>query len=176
MSIPKKLFSDATGEAFHHCSVCAQDLENQLYFIEKAYHRNLGDQFHTTIFEYAICESCKRDMMKKVSQESLMKMQSFMEEHQNEMQEMMHLPKDLEHCSFSHKPVEEMDEYHVIAAVRNGETQFPPVVFGPEMLESYQELLSEKTKEAFDDFNDDFIDIPPELQRILNKDVKPVLI
>lgn len=176
MSLPKKLHSDATGEAFQECSMCKQKLENQLYFIEKAYHRNLGDSSHTVIFEYAICEGCKREMMKKISQESLMKMQNFMSEHQNEMQEMMNIPGDMDHCSFSQRPIEELDEYHVIAAVLNGEPQFQPMVFGPEFLESYQELLSEKTKEAFDDFNDNFIDIPPELKRIWDKDVKPVLI
>lgn len=176
MSLPKKITSDATGQAFHHCSMCKNSLENQLHFIEKAYHRNLGDSAHTVIFEYAICETCKREMMKKISQESLLKMQNFMEEHQNEMQELMNFPKDLNHCSFSQRPIEEMDEYHVIAAVQNGIPQFQPMVFGPEFLESYQELLSEKTKEAFDDFNDNFIDIPPELKRILDKDLKPILI
>lgn len=176
MSLPKKLHSDATGELFHNCSVCDKNLEDKLYFVEKAYHRNLGDREHTAIFEYAICEACKRQMMKKVSRESLFKMQSFMEQHHEDMEEIMQIESDLEHCSFTQQPLEELDEYHVIAVIKNGETQMPPLVFGPKMLESYQELLSEETKGFFDDFNDEYIDIPPELKRIFNKDIKPVML
>ena len=176
MSLPKKLLSDATGDVFKECSVCHENLENQLHFIEKAYHRNLGDREHTTIFEYAICESCKRQMMQKVSKLSMAKMQAFMINHQEEMEEMMQVENDLEHCSFTQQSIEEMDEYHVIAVVQNGESQMTPLIFGPQILESYQGLLSEETKGFFDDFNENFIDIPPELARIFNKDIKPIMI
>ena len=175
MSLPKKLLSDVTGELFENCSVCEKKLDNQLYFVEKAYHRNLGDSHHTAIFEYAICESCKHDMMKKVSQESMLKMQDFMRQHQEEMEEMLQVKNDLEHCSFTQQPIEELDEYHVIGVIKDGETQISPMVFGPKILESYQELLSEETKDFFDDFNNNFIDIPPELKKIFDKDIKPVL-
>lgn len=176
MSLPPKLYSEATGEAFTQCSVCDNSLEGMLYFVEKAYQRNLGDREHTVIFEYAICESCKRQMMKKVSKESMQRMQHFMVHHQEEMEEMMQETSDLNHCSFTHQALEELDEYHVIGVIKNNEPQVAPMIFGPQILASYQDLLSEETKGFFDDFYDDFIDIPPELQRIFNKDIKPVII
>lgn len=176
MDLPEKLYSEKTGKPFEHCSVCDTELNNKLHFVEKAYHRNLGDDAHSVIFEYAICESCKRNMLKEVSVESMARMQAFMMEHQAELDEIMHTEFDLTHCSFTQQPLTEMDEYHVVAVIRNGVAEMSPMIFGTHIMEVYQELLSEKTKGFFDDFYDDFIDIPPELAKILDKDVKPVLI
>lgn len=176
MSLPRKLFSEKTGKAFEHCSVCSAELNDQLHFIEKAYHRNLGDDAHSVIFEYAICESCKRKMLREVSQESMLKMQVFMMEHQEDLDEMMQTEFDLNQCSFTQQSLSDMNEFHVVAVIRNGKPEMSPIVFGAQIMEVYQDLLSEKTKGFFDDFYDDFIDIPPELAKILDKDVKPVLI
>ena len=176
MAISKKLFSDKTGEPFKECSVCNAELLEKLYFVEKAYHRNLGDNQHSVIFEYAICENCKRDMLQQVSRESMMRMQGFMLEHREELDEMMQVEGNLQQCSFTGKNLSDMDEYHLVAVVKNGNTEMPPIIFGNQIMETYQNLLSEKTKEFFDDFYDDFIDIPPELARILDKDFKPVLL
>ncbi|MDO5655238.1 MAG: hypothetical protein Q4G27_03765 [Flavobacteriaceae bacterium] len=176
MSLSHKLLSEKTGKPFTHCSICDSDLHGKLHFIEKAYHRNLGDHNHSVIFEYAICENCKRGMLQQVSAESLARMQAFMLEHQDEIDEMMHTTTDLEYCSFTGNSLDEMDEYHIVAVVQGDSTPMPPMIFGAAIMEVYQNLLSEKTKEFFDDFYDDFIDIPPELARILDKDFKPVFL
>ncbi|MXV39194.1 hypothetical protein GO491_10975 [Flavobacteriaceae bacterium Ap0902] len=176
MALPDKLLSETTHKAFEKCSVCGEDLQGQLYFLEKAYHRNLGDDQHSVIFEYAICEVCKRDMVQHVSKESMQRMQVFMMEHQAEVQGMMAHDMGLEQCTFTGKPLEETEEYHVVAVIRDGELQMTPVIFGDEVMRTYQELLSEETKGFFDDFYDKFIDIPPALAKILGKKVKPVLL
>ena len=176
MSIPEKLYSDKTGKPFENCSVCGEAFKDQLHFVEKAYHRNLGDDAHSVIFEYAICENCKREMLREVSQESMMRMQQFMMEHQEELDEMRNAAFDLNECSFTGQKLNEMDEFHVVAVIRNGKTEMSPIVFGLHIMEVYQNLLSEKTKEFFDDFYDDFIDIPPELAKILDRDIKPVML
>lgn len=176
MSLPQKILSDKTGEPFANCSVCNHTLENKLHFVEKAYHRNLGDHQHSVIFEYAICEKCKRDMLRQVSQESMMKMQVFMYENQAKINDVLDSELDLNQCSFTQKPLADMDEYHVVAVIKNGQIEMHPMIFGTDIMEQYQELLSEETKGFFDDFYHSFIDIPPELAKILDKDIKPVLL
>lgn len=176
MSLPKKLLSEKTAEPFTNCSVCNTELLDKLYFVEKAYHRNLGDENHSVIFEYAICENCKRNMLREVSQESMLKMQTFMYEHQAKINDVFETEFDLTKCSFTNKRLSDMDEYHVVAVIKNGETKIHPMIFGTEVMEQYQELLSEKTKGFFNDFYDSFIDIPPELAKVLDKDIKPVLL
>ncbi|MGI9525760.1 MAG: hypothetical protein ACR2MS_01475 [Weeksellaceae bacterium] len=176
MDLPKALLSETTSEAFAQCSVCNDSLKDKLYFLEKAYHRNLADEHHSVIFEYAICENCKRDMMQHISKESMQKMQGFMMEHQREVDDMMQHDVDLEHCTFTGKSLAETQEYHLVAVIRNNEVQMSPVIFGDEIMEQYQSLLSEETKGFFEDFYDNFIDIPPALAKILGKKMKPVLI
>ena len=173
---PEKLNSEKTGKPFQTCSVCGGSVEHLMHFIEKAYHRNLGDDEHTVIFEYAVCAPCKQQMLQEVSQESMIRMQRFMLEHQQELDEIMQTEFDLEHCSFTGQTLSEMDEYHIVAVVENGELKMSPMVFGMQIMQVYQDLLSEKTKEFFDGFYDDFIDIPPELARILDRDFKPVML
>lgn len=175
MSLNAILNSEKTGKPFSECSVCGSTLSG-LHFIEKAYHRNLGDEEHSVIFEYAICQSCKQNMLQEVSRESMMRMQAFMMEHQEDLEEMMEAEEDLQHCTFTGQSLQEMDEYHVVAVIKNGQTEMPPMIFGTHIMEVYQNLLSEKTKEFFDGFYDDFIDIPPELARILDRDFKPVIL
>lgn len=176
MALPEKLLSETTSQPFDKCSVCDTDLENKLYFLEKAYHRNLGDNNHTVIFEYAICESCKRDMVQHISKKSMQKMQEFMMNHEQNVQDFMNHSIDLEHCTFTGKSIQDSEEYHVVAVVKNNELQMSPVIFGDKIMEEYQSLLSDETKGFFEDFYDNFIDVPPAIAKILGKDVKPVIL
>lgn len=174
MSIPEKLYSDKTNQPFSHCTKCELILENEMYYIEKAYRRNLGDNNHFVIFEYAICVNCKKEMLQHISKESLQNMQNFMTENRQQISEFEYKEADFEHCSFTGKNIADLDEYQVVAVVKEGETLLMPVIFGSDILEEYQEILSEETKGFFDGFYHDFVDIPPALAKLL--DGRPIII
>lgn len=175
--MPEEFYSERTQQAFESCSVCDEALENKLHFVEKAYQQNPETQKHFVLFEYAICESCKRNMMRKISQESMQNIQQFMLQMQSDNEFMIteEITVDLTQCSFTQKPVSELEEYHLVGVFKNGKLQWQPFLFGTEMMEAYAEILSQKTKEAFDDFYNDFVDIPPALAKILDKDFSPVI-
>ncbi len=71
-----------------------------------------------------------------------------------------------------------MESYHTICMVQSmGKTNhITPLLYGIEIIEAYAEVLSEETQDFFDDFYDQFIDIPPALAKILNSDIKTVIL
>lgn len=170
--------SALTGEPFTHCSMCETPLDQQLYFVEKAYEQNPEDGQHFVLFEYALCQNCKQQSLMQISKESMEKIQEFMQEHSSDLQSTWQQMQSsgLDSCAFTGTPLEEMKEFHMVAAIENGRYRMKPMIIGPHTMQQYQDLLSDHTQQFFDDFFDNFIDIPPSLKKILESGYKPVFL
>lgn len=166
--------SESTGKPFTHCNVCDKSLDDGVYFIEKAYQRNLSDYNHFVVFEIAICMQCRANMAQNISKESMQKMQNYMKSYEGEM---LNTDREisLDQCSFTQRPVKFFEEYHVLATIEKDNYIIPPIVMGGDIMKEYQEILSEETKGFFRDFYNDFIGVPPSLAKLLNKDITPVV-
>lgn len=172
--ISKEVYSEVTEKPFETCNVCGKELNNRLYFVEKAYQRNKENGKFFVVFEFAICSDCRMDMLKGISEESLLRMQNYMKEYTPDIEDISR-EIDFDSCTFTKEPLQNYDEYHMVATIHNEKYYVPPIIMGGKVMEEYQELLSDKTKGFYDDFYNDFVDIPPALAKIL-KDTKPVLI
>lgn len=172
-------YSNATrkenGEAFEECSVCDESLKKGLFFVEKAYQRNLNGEGFFILFEFAICQKCKQEMSQNLSKQSFQEMQNYLLAHQSKIEKSIAVASE-KICSFSGKELREGDAFHQIFIIQNGEALGAPVSMSDKVMEEYQNLLSEKTKDFFDDFYHEYIDIPPAMARLLNPKQKTVLL
>ncbi len=180
-SLHSFLKSEASQKEFTHCNVCETSLENNSYIVEKAFQQNPETGKHFVIFEYAMCFHCKTNMMKELSKESFQNIKRLAEEFQEKGQIQDLLNADYfnpNKCSVTGKKVDEMESYHTVCVVQsNGaENHITPLLYGIEIIEAYADVLSNETQDFFDDFYDQFIDIPPALAKILNSDIKTVIL
>jgi hypothetical protein len=73
-------------------------------------------------------------------------------------------------CLFSGKPKSEIQEYNIVAQMVNGKMLhgMPPMLVDLNVMEPLQALLSEETKEEFNNFRDEFLTPDdPELRALL---------
>ena len=79
IEIPKRFFSDVSDKPFENCNICGKYLlENDIpYVVEKAVKNYEGQDFTSTIYEFAICQDCHMDMQKSMSEESLQNLQAY---------------------------------------------------------------------------------------------------
>ena len=80
-------------------------------------------------------------------------------------------------CVVTGIPVEDLEEYNIVGQFVGDKMikgQFP-VLMSPSIGDEIQELLSQKTKDEFDDFMSEITGVPPELKELF-KIKRPVLI
>src|SRR5690606_2543871 len=176
--IPEEFHDSESHKPFEQCSVCGNEFGNEHYFNEKAYQRNYDlDEFQIA-FEYAICERCKRDMMKSISKESMQRIQEYVQELggmpalENSNSFELNVEYMLKHCIATGKSIDDLNEYHLVGLFKNGKMVQLPMLYGEDFIEEYAELLSEETKGFFDDFFNHITILPPTLAKLL-KDDKP---
>lgn len=177
--IPKEFYSDLENAPFCSCTFCNKDLlsGSELYMIEKSYKINPVNDKRNTIFEYAICASCSFRKMQAMSEESVQNIQAYMQKKfvidDWDSSRKLHF----ERCVVTGKPISELEEYNMIGQFIGNEMivgQFP-VVMSPSIGEELQELLSQQTKDEFDDFMSTINNVPPELKELF-KSKRPVLV
>lgn len=176
--IPEQFYASQTQQPFTECSCCGNSFGNKHYFIEKAFQKTHDLSQHEMVFEYAICERCKMDMMQSISKESFQNIQNFVKEmggvpkmksaksYEIDLDYMLH------HCAMTGESIENLNEYHLVGIFRDGKLVQLPMLYGPTFIMQYAEILSEETKEFFDDFFDHITILPPTLAKIL-EDEKP---
>ncbi len=177
--IPQELYPFESDEPFKECKLCGSDLlePGMSYVIE----RNIRTKTNDVIFEHAICMPCMDQIGAKMSEESKKNLQEYMFSKmdpfeyliQRRSKEMLF---DLKHCKFSGEPVDEMDEYQMVALC-NGphlNPQMPPYVLSTEITEEMQELLSAETKEELDDFIENNFGLPPEWKELFKN--RPIMV
>ncbi|HUH34558.1 MAG TPA: hypothetical protein VL022_01875 [Moheibacter sp.] len=180
--IPTEFYSSENHQIPTKCSVCDQAFGNRHFFIEKAFQKTHDHTEFQMTFEYAICEHCKKGMMKSISKKSMEHIQEFVKDGFPGFQSFD--PKDLDiqhllnHCMASGQAIEELDAYHLVGIFKNGKMVQMPMVYGEHFIEAYSEILSEETKDFFDDFFNHITLLPPTLAKILEdeKPKRPVLI
>jgi len=182
--IPHEFYSSETHQPFTECSACGNSFGNNHFFIEKAFEKTHDLTQHELTFEYAICERCKKDMMQSISKESMQNIQNFIQnmggmpklKDSDEME--IDLDYMLKHCFSTGKPIEELNEYHLVGIFKNGKLVQLPMLYGPSFIQQYSEILSEETKEFFDDFFDHITILPPTFAKLLEdeKSKRPVFI
>lgn len=176
--IPEEFHDSESHKPFEQCSVCGNEFGNEHYFIEKAYQRTYDFAEFQIAFEYAICERCKRDMMKSISEESMQRIQEYVQELggmpalENSNSFELNVEYMLKHCIATGKSIDDLNEYHLVGIFKNGKMVQLPMLYGEDFIEEYAELLSEETKGFFDDFFNHITILPPTLAKLL-EDEKP---
>jgi len=179
--IPKDFYSDLNQEVFKNCTFCSTDLSAGLvtYLIEKSFKINPSNGKKNTVFEYAICSPCNLKKLEAMSEESVENIKQYMSEHfkflEFELSNENIAP--FSKCVVTGIPVEDLEEYNIVGQFVGDKMikgQFP-VLMSPSIGDEIQELLSQKTKDEFDDFMSKITGVPPELKELF-KTKRPVLI
>lgn len=179
--IPSEFYSDLEEKPFCNCTFCSKELlgADEPYLVEKSYKVNPNNKQKNTIFEYAICMDCNKRKMNALSKESIQNIQNYMQENFKieNLEEGEEESEYLSKCIVTGTPQAELEEYNIVGQFIGNhmvEGQFPLLV-GASVGEDLQGLLSEKTKEEFDDFMDTITGVPPELKELF-KSKRPVLV
>lgn len=182
--IPEEFYMSDNNQPPTECSVCGNEFGEQYFFIEKSFQKTHDKTEFQLSFEYAVCERCKRDMLKSISKKSIENIKKFAlsigEISVAKEAEELKIDLDylLKHCLVTGKPIHELNEYHLIGMFKNGKMVQLPMLYGEKFLEEYSEILSEETKGFFDDFFNHITILPPAFAKILEeeKPKRPVLI
>lgn len=179
--IPLEFHSDADKAPFSACTFCSKDLSKgqDSYMIEKSYKVNPINGKRNTSFEYAICLSCNIRKMEAMSRESIQNIIIYMKN--NFLSEEWELQAEnknpFEKCIVTGKLAEELDEYNIVGQFVGDKMivgRFP-ILLSPSIGDEIQELLSQKTKDEFDDFMETINGVPPELKELF-KTKRPILV
>lgn len=180
--IPKEFYSDVSGDHFKSCTFCSKDLTegDDSYMIEKAFKVNPNNGKRNTVLEYAICMACNFKKMQAMSEESVQNIKDYMENNFS-MEDWNSVEKTegnyFTKCAVTGKSIDDLEEFNIVGqfvADKMIVSQFP-IMISPSIGEEIQELLSQKTKDEFDDFMNTITDIPPELKELF-KIKRPVLV
>lgn len=172
--------SDANNEPFQHCLICSEDLQNSgvPYSIEKA-KKILDHGEEVTLYEMALCMPCMEQMNKRVSVHSRQVMDAFfaqldLDRLRVELTDSKHPDDWKAKCLISGKPKSEIKEYNIVAQMVNGHLLhgMPPMLIDLSVMEPLQDLLSEETKEEFNNFRDEFLAPDDPQLRALLKDTQ----
>ncbi len=179
--IPEEFYSDSEKEPFCNCTFCNTNLLDggTSYMVEKSI--KVGSNgAKNTVFEYAICMSCNLKKMQAMSEESIQNIKAYMAENfvletleANSSSDREYFSK----CIVTGTSIDDLDEYNIVGQFVGDKMiagQFP-ILISPVIGEEIQELLSQKTKDEFDDFMNTITDVPPELKELF-KVKRPVLV
>lgn len=179
--IPKEFYSDLNQGIFKNCTFCSTDLSFGFvtYLIEKSFKINPSNGMKNTVFEYAICSPCNVKKLEAMSEESIENIKKYMLEHFKTLElELSNENRDpFSKCVVTGIPVEDLEEYSIVGQFVGDKMikgQFP-VLMSPSIGVEIQELLSQKTKDEFDEFMSEITGVPPELKELF-KIKRPVLI
>lgn len=183
--IPHVFLPHQSSSPFSKCVNCDRNLldENTDYVIEKAVRQYREYGTSDVIFEYAMCMSCAELMRRELSQESLERVQNFMQQ-SNLMASRQQLIDQnnwnihdwISHCAVSNLGMEQQDEYQLFAHCRGGQLVFSamPYMISSTVAEAMSELLSPKTRDELNRFVDDNFGLPPELKQPITD--RPILL
>lgn len=170
--IPKEFYSASTGEPFQECIECNKYLldEETEYLIEKAMKNYKGFKARDTIFDYAICMDCAKEMHGKMSKESLSTLQNYFAKNVN-LEQRITDSKTLDLASLTQscmiKGIErgETDEFQIYAHCVGNKVFMgnPPYLICSEAMEEVTGMLSKSTKDELGGFFDKHFSPDPDL-------------
>lgn len=173
MKIPEELHNSETGELLDECLVCHKNVveSSEPYFIEKVVRNVPKLALRDVLFEYAICIHCAEEMREKISEESMEKIQAFMEKQQHPGQRRdADQEADLEHCGISGKRLSDCGEfmYHAVCIADDIHPVFMPYAVSDDVLDEMGDQLSAATIDELDDFKGKHFTGPPEIAKLLS--------
>ncbi|MDF1810639.1 MAG: hypothetical protein P1V20_00425 [Verrucomicrobiales bacterium] len=164
--VPEDFFSFETGEPFEVCIECKSDITgpNSDYIIEKAW------QDDELIYEYALCESCCRDLRGEMSKESMKYLKKALRKPV--------LKTTIDGCRCCGLPRLELPGYTLIGSCLGREMIFwnVPVLICEPCLAIIAEGLSKQTRDIMDDFEERNFPGPPEAEIDLPKPRRKVVL
>lgn len=153
---------------FRACSICNRDLAESEYFIERIFHHA------EPIVEMAICTPCRLRHASELSAESQQRIRHFLQtrirtdarsERLGAVTQFDEMGPWLDECLVSGLKATECPYRSIYAACYGDElmlsTELPFMVSG-QVAEELQELLSEQTRRACEDFLGTHFGMPPE--------------
>lgn len=176
--IPKEFYSFETGRPFTHCIECNIDFQRSGigYLIEKVIRQYQGYRAQDVISEYALCIPCIQEFSKSISPESMKVMDQYFERHADREKRLELVSAGVadyrqwvDACFLSGKKRGALSEYQMTAQCRHDQLILNqlPYVISNEVSEELIPLLSQKTRDEFDKFNERHFGPPPGLEKEL---------
>ena len=164
------LRSVETGREFEQCTKCGTTLAetHEPWIINKEWHRS------ECVMEYAICHTCRGEMMASISQESARHVQSFFEQHIDPMRwigqfsvdEEDHPTPLIDHCFACAAPRDDAEGFGISAMLQSAGTLDIgplPVMICHACSAKVEEGLSKETRDSWQRFVDENFPGPPSL-------------
>jgi hypothetical protein len=136
--VPRELWSDYEEGPFATCSVCGRALTG-LYQIQKVSNKR------ETILEMACCMECGQSLVSEFSTTSMNAIREFLTAH-------LDMSRGLELCAICGAPYRRAETVSASAACSRDRLVLPVIRVCGTCEEAIQELLSEQTRRAHDDF------------------------
>lgn len=137
--IPKSLWSDYLEAPFDTCTACGRSLAEGLYEIQKVSNQR------ETIVEMAICLECSQALAAECSTQSIAAIQRFFGER-------LDLQRAEDRCNVCGERVSLAPTFSLCSLCSGQRLVFPVIRVCGRCEEAIQELLSDQTRRAHDDF------------------------
>lgn len=184
-TIPNRFFSTATEKPFENCIECKKSiLSGEPYMIQKSFRRYPEYNVEDTVFEFAMCFGCFESMRKRMSKDSLQRMDDFftqnakMDAHlmKKSIRHRFELDKFIGSCIIEDTPIDDAEEFQLVALCEGYHLNYslPPYAISGMAMDRMAELLSPETLDEMDDFRGRHFTGPPEFSELLRR--KPVLL
>lgn len=172
--IPNEFYNSDTAAPFTHCTFCESQLGTEEYVIEKKLAPRRGIEKPEVVYEFAMCMNCIQKLSEEMSLETRIQLQDY----QNQMKDKLENREvtDLNTCFFEGKPMTDYSEFELVGLFKGGEVSdwMAPYGVGGHVMEEMQQLISQKTQDAWDDFSSNLTGVPPEWKDLFDK--PPVLV
>jgi len=183
LPMPEQLLN-AEGQLFSHCKQCEESLQNppRTYTFEKVFKRYTNTEQPQVLFEYAICDDCATGIRQEISEESMMNMQAYFKNaaanRADEPEREQTIETRLQECLILGKSLATEKEYAWVARGFGNQLLVGEYPFAVSLtaMDELSSLLSEKTRDLFDDFVDRNFTGPPEFSQIPDGGGKWVLV
>ena len=173
IEIPPEFYSDKTGLKFSECNMCNHVfVEGDSYIIEKSFKRNKKTAKAELIFEYSLCHKCQENLKSELSEKSIqnihMYYQLYVDFKKRSEKFLNENSKNLENwiskCIITEKPIAEEEEFTIGGLFFDNKLVLDamPFALSEKAIYEMQEILSKKTKEFLDGFQNEIF--PPEIR------------
>ncbi len=155
---------------FETCVVCQKSLfdASEPYLIERAF------RIEEPIFEYAMCWACRQKCGQGISPKSTQRIVAHIEEHvdfEARAERLIDVGSEnvapwLQRCLLTKADRSECRDYQITALAYQDRLLLGgmPLLISSEAAEQLQRLFSKQTREAMDDFTEQFLGMPPEFR------------
>ncbi len=144
--IPEILHSDFRKGLFEKCLKCERRLQEipGVYEVQKIYRQG------RSIWEHAICSPCGQEMIEEYSDESLSRIHDFMAR--------LDLGREsMSNCHLCESPIETGNEHMISSLCQQDRMVMSPMILCVDCLDQMNSLLSDETRDSWDDFVRDHV-------------------